>query len=73
MVNISTHELREQHEKLTSIMALLRDTGARKDLILALSYVNKFLYENMCKSMLEKDENGNYIQSETVNPLSECR
>lgn len=45
-------------------MIALKQSGADKNMIHALSYVNKFLYDNMCRSMLEKDEHGNYVNDE---------
>jgi hypothetical protein len=65
MVTLSTAQLREQHEILKQIIVDLRNSGADKNIILRLAtYTNQFLYDNMCRSMLEKDSEGNYINDE---------
>lgn len=64
MIKLSTKELRDQHEELKGVMTALLKINCDKDIIHRLSYINKFLFDNMCRSMLEKDGNGNYINDE---------
>lgn len=58
MVKLTTKELEEQHKRMSFIISELQT------LLTGLAFINKFLYESMAKSLLEKDEKGNYIQSE---------
>jgi hypothetical protein len=53
-------DFKNQHEEMKRIIVALRSEGANKNLIHSLAHVNQFLYNEMCKCLIEKDENGNY-------------